>query len=236
MIHDTMIPGITYFHDHANFIFRSQDPLEIFSSAMINGDRTKTETVVNHYVDKDITLEQYPSELIQLQKMYNLSASTVVFFTAVKMNKAVYVEMKLGEIPCVLMVTAGITNSAGQFDPPNDLYSLQSDLNECSFPTTFPKVGTINTILIIDAKINPQIFGNLFIILTEAKCALFEKYNLRTRHGTFATGTTSDAIGIASTNRGPTIHWSGYATEFGYRIVNKYIEALETALKNGGYI
>lgn len=239
-IHQIGIEGIKCFHDDKDFVLLSEIPLQGLNSALIPGERIGTTKILNHFVDKDIGPQQMVEEIQQVKKKYDLNSSSVIFLTAVKMEKHILQEFMIGPIKCVLMVTAGITNSAGPWDPIKEVYPIQSDLaesNPIQAQSQSPiEPGTINSILIIDAQLSPQIFPNLFIGITEAKCAVFQKYQIKTRFNTIATGTSTDAIGIFSTNRPPLVHWSGYATEFGQKIGQQYIQILETALKNGGYI
>ena len=149
------------------------------------------------------------------------------------MKNDVIIQDTLGSIKFLLVVTAGTTNASSPIDPPTDLWKIPQEREEGK---KFKTNGTINIILIVDGILPEHVLTNLFIVITEAKTLILSNNNIRTKAKNVATGTTTDAIAVAFTNRGTTVKWSGYATEFGYTIGQLVITALEKALKKGGYI
>jgi len=77
--------------------------------------------------------------------------------------------------------------------------------------------GTINIILLIDGQLTDAAMVNAVITATEAKAAALQDLNVH-KDGRFATGTTTDAVLIAATDRGRMHAYAGTATQLGYLI------------------
>ena len=68
---------------------------------------------------------------------------------------------------------------------------------------------------------------NLAITVTEAKCDFLEILNWKTVDGEPATGTSTDAVALAATGRGPVLPYAGPATAAGYLAARLTRAALE---------
>jgi len=221
--------GIQIIKNKIDILIKSEIFLECLSNAIHHGGQVSTYNLINHFIPKDFNPLDYENEIIKIESKYNLDKTTVVLLTAVKMENAVILEEKCDKIEVLMIVTAGITNSCSPADPPINLYKISdSGLNI--------KQGTINMIIVINAKAPGYLPPELFISVTEAKSYVLQKHNIKTKYGNLATGTSTDAIAICFTNQGNNIKWSGYSTEFGYRIGKMVIDTLEKALKNGDYL
>lgn len=221
--------GIQIVKNKIDILIKSENPLECLSNAIHHGGQVSTYNLINHFIPKDFNPLDYENEIINIKSKYQLKKSTVVLLTAVKMEHAVILEEKCDKIDVLMIVTAGITNSCSPADPPINLYKIsdsQLDIEQ----------GTINIIIIINAKAPEYLPPELFISITEAKSYVLQKHNIKTKYGNPATGTSTDAIGVCFTNQGTNIKWSGYSTEFGHRIGKMVIDTLEKALGNGDYI
>jgi adenosylcobinamide amidohydrolase len=228
---ETKINGIKFAQNELDTIISSSSPLECLSSASINGGRIQSQCIVNHHVGKNFSHNEFLNTFAQLKAKYNLPDTSIIFLTAVPMENAIFQEFNLGSIPAFILVTAGTTNSCSPMDQPNDLYPISNDIEIKSEIS----LGTINTILCLDGTLPEHIMTNLFILLTETKTSVLHDAKIMTKQKNLATGTTTDAIGIISTNRNKKIQWSGLATEFGYIISKNYQQALKASLKKGGY-
>ncbi|OAS14320.1 adenosylcobinamide amidohydrolase [Paenibacillus oryzisoli] len=107
-------------------------------------------------------------------------------------------------------VTVGLGNKAraGAMLPASSLYP-----------------GTINTIVVIEGRLTDAAMVNAVITATEAKAAALQSMNI-TINGQIATGTSTDAVLIAATNRGTTYRYAGTATTLGYLIGRTVHEAI----------
>lgn len=84
--------------------------------------------------------------------------------------------------------------------------------------------------MLIDGKMTRAAMVNAVITATEAKVALLTERNMRTAEGFHATGTSTDSIVIACTNRGEPIPYVGPATRVGFLIGKCVRESLSLAL------
>ena len=75
--------------------------------------------------------------------------------------------------------------------------------------------ATINMIFLIDAHLTPAAMVNAVITVTEAKTDVLLPRSVLTPEGHRATGTSTDAIVVACTNRGEPLPYAGPATEVG---------------------
>ncbi|TXK85973.1 adenosylcobinamide amidohydrolase [Paenibacillus sp. N3.4] len=85
--------------------------------------------------------------------------------------------------------------------------------------------GTINTIVVINGKLTDAAMVNAVITATEAKSAALQALNVHVGDLP-ATGTTTDAVVIAATDRGPLYAYAGTATRLGYLIGRTVYEAI----------
>jgi len=74
------------------------------------------------------------------------------------------------------------------------------------------KIGTINIILVVDGDMSDGAMVNSIITATEAKSVALLKSGLK------FTGTSTDAIIVAKTERGRYYEYAGYASELGRKI------------------
>ncbi|WP_436241895.1 adenosylcobinamide amidohydrolase [Paenibacillus sp. LjRoot56] len=92
-------------------------------------------------------------------------------------------------------------------------------------PATSLYPGTINTIIVIEGHLTDAAMVNAVITATEAKAAALQSLHI-TVGGQIATGTTTDAVLIATTGRGTTFRYAGTATTVGYLIGRTVHEAI----------
>ena len=228
----TNIEGIAYTWTESEIIVTSTADLRGLSNAAFNGGNVVTREIVNNYVPKSFTLEEFNSTFENLKKRHNLPDNNVIFLTTVKMKNASIEKVSLGPIEMFLIVTAGTSNAASPQDGMNNYFPLQDDLNNNHY---HPKHNTINSIVIFDCDFPSHLYANLFILLTEAKTTVLREEKITTREGNIATGTTTDAIGVFTTNRKHTVNWSGLSTEFGKLVSKAYMRNLRKSLIKGGY-
>ncbi|SDO30098.1 Adenosylcobinamide amidohydrolase [Paenibacillus sp. yr247] len=85
--------------------------------------------------------------------------------------------------------------------------------------------GTINTIVVINGSLTDAAMVNAVITATEAKAAALQALGVHV-DGQTATGTTTDAVLIATTCRGQTYSYAGTATTLGYLIGRTVYKAI----------
>jgi adenosylcobinamide amidohydrolase len=88
-------------------------------------------------------------------------------------------------------------------------------------------------ILLIDACLTPAAMVNAVITATEVKTHVLLSRGVCTPEGYAATGTSTDAIAIASTGKGTPLAYAGPVTPVGWLIGRCVRTALEEALAQG---
>ncbi|MFS0837663.1 adenosylcobinamide amidohydrolase [Paenibacillus sp. 1P03SA] len=78
--------------------------------------------------------------------------------------------------------------------------------------------GTINIIVAVEGELTDEAMVNAVITATEAKAAALQDLGVALKDGSGATGTTTDAVLIAATQRGRLHRYAGTATYLGHMI------------------
>lgn len=209
-------------------LFRAENQLKTWSSAVINAGSGWYRNFVNRRVDASYHCDNVQEEMIEYLAAQGLSeADTVGMMTAVRTTDAVIKEYKtpLGNI--VVMVTAGVGNAV--------------DVSRAHEVEMFPSVGTINTWIVINGELAEEAFIQSVITATEAKTkAMAHEQITDARTGTLATGTSTDSVLIAATQKGAHIEYAGPITEIGKKIGQGVfectVEAIQIYKKSKGWI
>src|SRR5205085_8392730 len=98
-------------------------------------------------------------------------------------------------------------------------------------PRAEPLPATINTIAVVDADPEPAALVNLVVTLTEVKTDVVRTAGVRCGDGRPATGTSSDAIVVAATGRGPRCPYGGPLTALGWAAASAARVALESGVR-----
>ncbi len=195
----------------------SRKPLRTLSSAVYNGGLRRTTALINFYVDKEFDHPRPWEYVSQQLQMYGLPQDAAAFLTAVSPREAVVEEEEVDGIRALALVTAGTSNVATAGDD-----------------VTFESWGTINALVVVDARLTLSAMVNAVQTATEAKCAALRSCGVRSPYSRdYATGTTTDALCIACTQRGRTGRYAGTATAIGYCIAKVVRRAVERALCGG---
>ncbi|MEO4054034.1 adenosylcobinamide amidohydrolase [Solibacillus sp. CAU 1738] len=176
-------------------------PLKVISSAVHNAGMGWYGTFVNRCIDVDYFCNDVKQETQQFLSNEKLSpTNTVVMLTAVPPENVVIESFLDGRV--IVAVTAGIGNAvdATRTYERDDVFHA----------------GTINTWVIINGKLSDEAFYQAMITATEAKTkALAQENVVDSRTGTIATGTGTDSLLIAATQKGEEMPYAGPITEIG---------------------
>ncbi|SEG73381.1 adenosylcobinamide amidohydrolase [Paenibacillus sp. UNC499MF] len=85
--------------------------------------------------------------------------------------------------------------------------------------------GTINIIVAVEGELTDEAMVNAVITATEAKAAALQDLGVALEDGSGATGTTTDAVLIAATQKGRVHRYAGTATYLGHMIGRSVYEA-----------
>ncbi|MFC5452500.1 adenosylcobinamide amidohydrolase [Paenibacillus aestuarii] len=226
----TSIPGIAMNRvtsEQGSYLwFQSEIPLRTLNSSPWGGGFGRHQHVVNRQVGKSYHAEDPLAEMsgFLLQEGLNPAATagmlTAAWVKDVGVSSLSWEAVKgsdggdggaagSGALQVCAYVTVGLGNKAraGAELPAHSLYP-----------------GTINIILLIDGQLTDAAMVNAVITATEAKAAALQDLNVH-KEGRVATGTTTDAVLIAATDRGRMHAYAGTATQLGYLIGRTVYEA-----------
>ncbi|MEH7307178.1 heme ABC transporter ATP-binding protein [Neobacillus drentensis] len=211
-------------HISQDFIeFTSPIPLRTMSSGVIGSGTGWHQTFVNRHVNKDYNCDDHRSEMASFLKSKGIEPSeTVGMMTAVILEDVIYKTYTSDSFSIFVVVTAGVGNA---------IDASKSELH------SYDQVpGTINTWIFVEGELTEEAFIQSIMTATEAKVkALNDLKVMDELTGTFATGTSTDSILIAATQRGERLEFAGTITPLG-KLISKAVyqcttEAIQTSNK-----
>ncbi|MFD1929409.1 adenosylcobinamide amidohydrolase [Sporosarcina siberiensis] len=185
---------------------QTKHSLKTLSSAVHNAGMGWYKAFVNRHVDVDYACEDVKLEMANYLEMKNFHTSDTVGMMTAVLTEHAEVEEYTGDFGSVLIaVTAGIGNAV--------------DVSQALKRDEKPKVGTINTWVIINGELPDEAFIQAMITATEAKAkALQTEGVLDPLTNTIATGTSTDSLLIAATQTGEYLPYAGPITDLGKQI------------------
>ncbi|AOZ92145.1 hypothetical protein PNBC_00925 [Paenibacillus crassostreae] len=180
--------------------------VDCLSSAIFGGGMRKIDRIANIYVDRRYDCNDPEKDIEKLFQEWNYPQEyTAGLLTAVQLEHAAVLEENGKDASLFCCTTAGISNGA------------RAGSERTTFPVYQP--GTINTMLMIDARMTQAAMVNAVITAVEAKTAALADLGIRdVENGLVATGTTTDAIvvGVSQSTSYPIAHrYCGTATDLG---------------------
>jgi iron complex transport system ATP-binding protein len=210
-------PGVVLTRTAEVLIVHSQQPLTVLSSAVVGGGVVRVRYLLNRHVHRDYNCLDPVADMVAFARSQGISEAFVGQMTAVSLQKARVITLRAETLTVAAVVTAGLSNATAP------------GLNA---PVT-PGPGTINMILLIDACLSPAAMVNAVITATEVKTQVLMSRGVRTPEGYAATGTSTDAMAVASTGSGMPLAYAGPVTLVGWLIGRCVRMALAEALAQG---
>lgn len=208
--------GLTIYCGNEEIIVRSETPLRTLSSAVLGGGCGAYHAIVNLKVDQN-----YHHTAPALDAQHRIAAlqlpidSSISLMTAASLSDGSVVTVEANGVhPGIAVIaTTGFSNAAHVLD---DVPLSQATDHQPMRP------GTVNIICLVDGSITESALAGAIITATEAKCAALQTLDIRSQSGRVATGTTSDAIVIATTESvdkfATAIEYMGLATPTGHAL------------------
>jgi adenosylcobinamide amidohydrolase len=184
--------------------------LNTVSSAIYNGGFKKVKAILNVQAPdecSDRKLHEDPQKVVvDSAKKLGLTESFVGMITAAAVDKFSLVSKKDGDLAVSVVATA--------VDPEGNTCSHAESAGETI--KVEKMTGTINIMVLIDGNPTESCLVSTVLTATEAKTAALWELDIRSRYsGDLATGTITDAIIVAKTNRGAPIVYGGPASKLG---------------------
>ncbi|MHB1126147.1 MAG: adenosylcobinamide amidohydrolase [Bacillota bacterium] len=204
-------------------IISAQKELKAVSSALVGGGLSYCKHIVNRQVTLDYDNREPSLEMkTYLEKLGFDASSTIGLMTAAQICHFEMVSLSKDGIYVVTIATAGVSNAITA----GTLYEWDEY-----------RVGTINTMTFTNASLEDQAYINAVMTATEAKTMALLDLEIKSfiDNHSLASGTTSDAVVIASTGNGKKCSYAGTATTLGqligYTVRSAVKKAVETYLK-----
>ncbi|ASK61857.1 ABC transporter ATP-binding protein [Virgibacillus phasianinus] len=177
--------------------------LKTMSSGVTGSGMGWFRTFVNRHVGKDYQCSNHRQEMIDYLRSHNLDPNeTVGMMTAVNLEDVSFQALEVNGCSLLIVVTAGTGNAV------DAAYGEQH-----AFAVT---PGTINTWVFVNGKLTDEAFIQCIMTATEAKTKALREASIQdTTTNTYATGTSTDSILIAATQRGPLYAFGGSITPLG---------------------
>jgi adenosylcobinamide amidohydrolase len=196
------MPDLTVDCGPAAVWVRSAAPLRVVTSAVVGGDLTATRHIVNMHVRPGSQCERPAEDLRGFARGLGIEEPFVGLMTAARTDQAASVSEAAGGIAVTVVVTVGLGHpvAAG-----------------VSLPAPWSP-GTINTIVLLDARVPVAAAVNAVVTATEAKVGALASAGVLTAEGLPATGTVTDAVVVAWSDRGPALDYLGPAAPGGWLV------------------
>ncbi len=199
-------------------------PVNVLSSAVLNGGFTKASQIINLKVDKHGSSNEAPQ--ISLQKFCDQQCwpgTAVGMMTAASMKSLRHSFLSEQNIALATFVTAGLSNLRRIGDKADQqTISVEEEI----------EAGTINIILATNADLNTAAMAEALMMVTEAKTAVMQQMNLPSPiSGAVASGTGTDSVAIVSTAQALPLQYCGKHVRFGELIGKQVIENVSAAVE-----
>ncbi|MGE3537050.1 MAG: adenosylcobinamide amidohydrolase [Candidatus Tectimicrobiota bacterium] len=213
-------PGVVANLGPEVLVLHSQQPLVVLSSAVVGGGLGQARYLLNRQVPRDYDCPEPAADLRAFASRQGITEAFVGCMTAVRIHTARAVTLREAALTVAAVITAGVGNAT---------------VPGLSTPAwTGP--GTINIWVLLDACLTPAAMLDAVIVATEVKAQTLMIGGIRTPAGHLATGTSTDALAVASTGRGPAHPYAGPATPLGWLLGRCVRAALNAALLATGVL
>jgi len=217
------IEGVSLKADDQTFWVASEVSLHVVSSSVVGGDLEETNNILSVRVPADPEQREYalrrPRAFVRDRaKVLGIDGPVVGLITGLDHDRLQVATAAEGETKVAALATVGLTH-------------LSAPGRHHVIYTGEAEVGTINQVILIDARLTPTAAVRVATLATEAKTlALFEA-GVKTEGGSPATGTSMDTIVVASTGRGPFSRYAGTSTLVGHLIGQAVYDAVAGGIR-----
>ncbi len=201
------------------------EPVNLLSSAVLNGGFCMASHFFNTKVDANFLGEKTEFEkptvtLSNIADRNKWKGAAVGMMTAALMTSFRRVKLESQGVWIEVLLTSGVSNARRAGDKAD--YEFMNEACE--------KVGTINMILLTNAKLSHNSMIECIMMATEAKSACLQDLNVKSPvSGEIATGTGTDSCAIAC-GTGPEVEYCGKHVLFGELLAKAVYQALKNSL------
>ncbi|HEY7541706.1 MAG TPA: adenosylcobinamide amidohydrolase [Methylomirabilota bacterium] len=210
-----MIEGVEVAIDREAVVVTAREPLTVLSSAFIGGGLGTARAIVNLHVRTNIPETETDGLLPRFVERREIRGPWIGLLTSAWTEKAVVAEAEGSGLTARAVVTVGLSNRITAGRTPIGVWA----------PTT------INAIVVVDGDPEPAALVNAVMTVTEVKTSLLAAVDLRCDDGRVASGTSTDAVVVAATGRGPRRRFGGPISDLGWVIARAAHDALDVGIR-----
>ena len=208
------IAGLAVSLDAEAVVIRAERPLRAVSSAIVGGGLAAASAIVNLHVPKGFACADSRGHLAEFARRRSVPSPFVGLLTGAATEEAELATAARGELVAMAVVTVGLSNRTAAGRSAAAVWSP----------------STINTIVLVEAEPEDAALVNLVITATEAKTLALAEAGISTPEGGAVTGTSTDAVVVAATGRGPRCAFGGPVSELGWLVAGVVKSALDVAI------
>ena len=209
-----MIEGIEVEIDREAVVVRAGAPLSVVSSAVVGGGFGRARTIVNLHVPKNHPCGDPAGDLARFCRARGVPEPWVGLFTSAWTDKATVATETANGVTALAVATVGLGNPVEAGRSPVAIFGP----------------ATIHTIVLLDANPDPAAMVNAVITATECKTLALVAAGIRSPEGTLTSGTSTDAVVIAATGRGPRHRFGGPVSDLGWVVARTVRSALDEGI------
>jgi adenosylcobinamide hydrolase len=198
-------------------VILSERPLLAVSSAPVGGGLAKARAVINLHVRKNDACLDPAGMLVAFARRAGVPEPYIGLLTGAWTDGARQATAARYGMEALVVATVGLSNR------------MAAGLLPGAVPCP---PSTINTVVIVDADAEPAALVNAVITVTEVKARLLGALGICDGEGQAVTGTSTDAVVVAATGRGPRVRFGGPARELGWVVARAAGEALEAGIRH----
>jgi iron complex transport system ATP-binding protein len=210
-----VIDGIETTVDREAVVVTAREPLAVLSSAFVRGGFATARAIVNLHVPKSLPQEDSDVLLPAFVDRRRIPGPWVGLLTAAWTERAEVAEECRNGVTALAIVTVGLSNRVSAGTTPIAVWAP----------------STINTIVVVDGAPDPAALVNTVMTVTEVKTSLLAAADLRCADGHVASGTSTDAIVVAATGRGPRQRFGGPISDLGWVVARASRAALGAGIQ-----
>ncbi|WP_108670987.1 adenosylcobinamide amidohydrolase [Peribacillus acanthi] len=200
-------------------LIQSGEPYKTLSSSLVGGGFGWNRTFINLHVPKDYNCQEpkLDMEKFIVNEGHSLN-ETIGMMTAVQLEDAAVIEMNEEQHSVFIVVTAGTGNA------------VDVSARVKTHPVT---AGTINIWIFVEGNLSEEAFLQGMMTATEAKVkALFDEGIKDPISNTPATGTSTDSILLAASQKGTFFPYGGSVTPIGQSIGTGVYQSIRKAIQS----
>ncbi|WP_163102374.1 adenosylcobinamide amidohydrolase [Peribacillus alkalitolerans] len=200
-------------------LIQSREPYKTLSSSLLGGGFGWNRTFINLHVHKDYDCQNPKKDMENyiVKEGFSLN-ETIGMMTAVQLEDVAVIELNEEQHSVYIVVTAGTGNA------------VDVTAKVKSNPVT---AGTINVWIFVEGNLSEEAFLQGMMTATEAKVkALFDEGIKDPVSNTSATGTSTDSILLAASQKGTYYQYSGSITPIGQSIGRGVYECIRKSIQS----